>query len=355
MYIKDIAPIKARQRFLSLPINLQTAFFSESTAKVIGSIEKKYSLSEEQVETLGGIIAYVFLGFVHKNDVPKACTLDLNVDANVGTKIASDLNQLLFQDYEQEIELAYSPLRDDGSDAATSPMILAAIGETSAPPKAPAFVVSSPVLSQSNGSNPPTVPKVSPLSPSPIPASAMLSSAPQAVPPPSPTLANAASSPTFRIIPPSVPQPKTAASLPPSPSAPPTPVPSRAEPPVVSPSTPLGTGRVEPSFSAKIEAIQAKERAVAGQTPLKPSPSLTPTPTPAIPSAPKPLAFSPAPPVSTPFPPKSDGPISSPLPMMMHENLSTQPIGKNPELRMDYSKQNTASNINAPRSQGVPP
>jgi hypothetical protein len=173
-------------RWDTLPDSLRDAIFDEPTTDFIWKTSEDEHISDDQIYTISKLVGYVFMGFLHPEDLGEEIKERLNIDMRIAQAIQDDLNKRIFAPLRPDLDKVYKPLAK--SEASTGPIILNDIGTVavssapktisiSAPAPKPQPIAVSTATSQTlsasptikgaaiaNNNIPPTAPKVNRLS-----------------------------------------------------------------------------------------------------------------------------------------------------------------------------------------------
>ena len=168
---------QARQRFKSLPENLQDILFAESTAEAVNDICEENKVPENQISSVASAAGLVVMGFLKLNALSKEIQERTGLSDDIAKRITSSLENRFLNSVRPDLEKVYAPL----------------VGEV-APPLGPTKAPAPAIPQNIPAAGPPKPPPISldglarsaaPLSPRPA-----ISSAPPTppLPPPSKTV-----------------------------------------------------------------------------------------------------------------------------------------------------------------------
>ncbi len=104
------------QRWDVLPDNLREALFSETNADIFWRICQAEHISEEKISIGATIVGDVILGFLHVEDLAKELQLDLNINKEIASVIAREVDRKIFSLIRSDLEKIYSPVALDAVD-----------------------------------------------------------------------------------------------------------------------------------------------------------------------------------------------------------------------------------------------
>ncbi len=104
------------QRWDVLPDNLREALFSETNADIFWRICQAEHISEEKISIGATIVGDVILGFLHVEDLAKELQLDLNINKEIASVIAREVDRKIFSLIRSDLEKIYSPVALDTVD-----------------------------------------------------------------------------------------------------------------------------------------------------------------------------------------------------------------------------------------------
>lgn len=106
----EVKQEKAFERLDLLPDDIRNIFFSDSTAMIIRQIAGANHLDEEKaVPALAWIVGYVFLGFIHLDDLAKEIQTELGLSPQLVLSLAEELKRKIFDPIALELEKLYAP------------------------------------------------------------------------------------------------------------------------------------------------------------------------------------------------------------------------------------------------------
>lgn len=103
---------KILERWDNLSDHLKDAIFADETYDVINSISEKYSLTENQANILTADLLNVLRGFLNYDEFWKSLKSDLDANDEVSSRIFMEVKEKIFNSLDNEIKLAYSPLKE---------------------------------------------------------------------------------------------------------------------------------------------------------------------------------------------------------------------------------------------------
>ncbi len=105
---------KLLERWDALPDSLREAAFSEENSGFLWKIGQDAGLTDDKIKLLSRLASYVYLGFVHADDLHQEIETSLGLDAKVATGIANELAGKIFKPYKDDLKNIYSPLSGEG-------------------------------------------------------------------------------------------------------------------------------------------------------------------------------------------------------------------------------------------------
>ena len=100
---------QALDRWDSLPENLREELVSDANSVFIWQICETEHIADKKIYTISRIVGWVFMGFLHPEDMANEVRDALGIDIRVATSIASAINQRLFAPIRADIDKIYDP------------------------------------------------------------------------------------------------------------------------------------------------------------------------------------------------------------------------------------------------------
>ncbi|MBM3256886.1 MAG: hypothetical protein FJY98_00950 [Candidatus Liptonbacteria bacterium] len=97
------------QRWDMLPPDLREALASEKNGELVSQVCEAEHLSEEKYREVARIASWVFLGFLHPEDVANEVKLSTGIHPEIANKIAVTLNSKIFGSLRDELDAVYAP------------------------------------------------------------------------------------------------------------------------------------------------------------------------------------------------------------------------------------------------------
>jgi len=101
---------QAFQRWDALPDNLREAICFEANSDFVWKVCTDENLSEEKKHVVSRVVGYVFLGFLHPEDIAQELKDRLDLDTKTANTIEDALNKRIFVPLRADIDKIYSPL-----------------------------------------------------------------------------------------------------------------------------------------------------------------------------------------------------------------------------------------------------
>ena len=148
----DIAPEQIKKKYENLPEVLKNALFSASNADKIWQISNNFKINDaNQIAAIGKLAGWVIMGLIKIEESAKTIQGDLNLDADIASLIAKELESKIFAPLKGEInkltasslnslseEIRYRVTGDIlKSNQSTSPLIQINRVEITPPPTPP--------------------------------------------------------------------------------------------------------------------------------------------------------------------------------------------------------------------------
>lgn len=105
----SVTPEKARERFKTLPKNLQGAILAVSTAETIKRVAEQNGIAKEKTGVLGEVVGLVLLGYVSPSDVANELQGRMRLSPQTVKVLADSFYGRIFSPLRGEIEKAYTP------------------------------------------------------------------------------------------------------------------------------------------------------------------------------------------------------------------------------------------------------
>lgn len=118
---------QAFQRWDTIPLVLREALCSESNSDFLWKTCEAEHLPEEKIYHVARIAGYVFLGFLHPEDLADELSIQLDLSSKITKPIADAINARLFDPLRNDIDKIYNPL----SKLKSNPKIIQDIGPIS--------------------------------------------------------------------------------------------------------------------------------------------------------------------------------------------------------------------------------
>jgi hypothetical protein len=121
------------QRWDVLPMALREALVSEKYGDIVWKTCEAEHLSDEKTREVARIASWVFLGFLHPEDVANEAKLALGIHPELAARIAGTLNAKVFAPMREELESSYAPPGVEPHYKESSAFAEAAAGRAGAP------------------------------------------------------------------------------------------------------------------------------------------------------------------------------------------------------------------------------
>ena len=106
------------ERYDALPDNLRTVMMGDSTIEMLWTIGGAHHLREERIQKVARVVGYVFLGFIHIEDLAKEIAIETNIDRRLAEELAREIQVKLLAPVIPEIQRLYHYGSTSSSQAA---------------------------------------------------------------------------------------------------------------------------------------------------------------------------------------------------------------------------------------------
>jgi hypothetical protein len=100
---------QALERWDILPLSIREALYSQVNLDFLWKTCREEHILDEKINTVGGLAACVFFGFLHPEDLAGEIRDALGIDLRIAAAIASSINQRLFTPLRADIDKIYAP------------------------------------------------------------------------------------------------------------------------------------------------------------------------------------------------------------------------------------------------------
>lgn len=101
---------QALQRWDTLPEEFREVLASEHSVEVITRIAESEHIKEERILEISRLAGYVFMGFLHAEELGHELQEALQIDIKIAENISKALNSRLFAPYKAQLEKIYAPI-----------------------------------------------------------------------------------------------------------------------------------------------------------------------------------------------------------------------------------------------------
>ena len=112
MLLIELTREQIKERFDSLPENLQKAYLSPGISEEVWRISQLNHLSREKTAMLAKIVGRVFLGFIDMDDMAAAIRDNIGLPPELAGSLAREIKRKIFAFYEADILRVYAPAEE---------------------------------------------------------------------------------------------------------------------------------------------------------------------------------------------------------------------------------------------------
>ncbi len=95
------------ERYDALPDHLREILVSDAATNTLWLIGENHHLSEERIRTVAGVVGYIFLGFVHVEDLAREIAGEASIDRRLADDIAKEIQLKILSPVIPEIQQLY--------------------------------------------------------------------------------------------------------------------------------------------------------------------------------------------------------------------------------------------------------
>lgn len=105
------------ERWDTLPIPLRELLCSPSHGKLVWSTGAAHHLSDEKSGVVAGVVGDIIMGFIHANDLAREIGNRLDLNQEIASSIAREIDQKILSPFKEEILKNYNPIVEEGGQA----------------------------------------------------------------------------------------------------------------------------------------------------------------------------------------------------------------------------------------------